>query len=423
MAIKGWSQRPIFGWGQENFNYIFNANYNPVMWNQEQWFDRAHSVFLDWLTASGLVGLFSYLSLYVLFLLCVWKSSLSLAEKSVLTGLLAGYAVHNVFVFDNLASYVLFFSAMGFVSSLKEGKPLRWLGSATMSAESIEYIAGPIVIIALVGVVWFFDVRPIQANTDLIAALTVCGGQGSDAALFQNALNVNVYVANQEIREQLLSCGGRIITNQQMPGPTRQAFLALASQAIDDQIAATPTKDARIYTLGGSFMDEIGQFAPSVTLLGTAHELSPGKQSISIELANGLINTGKYDDAVKLLAPTYQSATDDTQAATAYALALVIDGQEAKAHEIFGNDPAVFETSNMAQAYMAIKEYPKALEIYRSALAVATTSVDAAVKLAQAQYQAGMIAASAATLRGLEKAHPEYASQIEASIKQMQAGK
>ncbi len=46
MAIKGFSERPILGWGQENFNYIFNANYNPKMWGQEQWFDRAHSVYL-----------------------------------------------------------------------------------------------------------------------------------------------------------------------------------------------------------------------------------------------------------------------------------------------------------------------------------------------------------------------------------------
>ena len=104
MALKGFTERPVFGWGQENFNYIFNAKYDAHMWNQEQWFDRAHSVYLDWLVASGLVGLLAYLSLYILFLVVLWRSTISVSVKSVLTGLLAGYAVNNVFVFDNLAS-------------------------------------------------------------------------------------------------------------------------------------------------------------------------------------------------------------------------------------------------------------------------------------------------------------------------------
>ena len=63
MAIKGGLERPILGWGQENFNYIFNANYAPQMYGQEQWFDRAHSVFIDWFVASGFVGLLAYLAL------------------------------------------------------------------------------------------------------------------------------------------------------------------------------------------------------------------------------------------------------------------------------------------------------------------------------------------------------------------------
>ena len=118
MAIKGAFSSPktaIIGWGQENFNYIFNANYSPHMYNDEQWFDRAHNVFLDWLVDGGLIALALYISLYLLSLWYIWKSSLSVAEKSVLTGLFAGYAVHNMFVFDNLASYYLFFLVLSFV--------------------------------------------------------------------------------------------------------------------------------------------------------------------------------------------------------------------------------------------------------------------------------------------------------------------
>ena len=49
---------------KDTFNYLFNENYNPKMWAHEQWFDRAHNVFLDWLVATGLLGLGFYLLLY-----------------------------------------------------------------------------------------------------------------------------------------------------------------------------------------------------------------------------------------------------------------------------------------------------------------------------------------------------------------------
>ncbi|MDE1941064.1 MAG: O-antigen ligase family protein [Patescibacteria group bacterium] len=433
MAVKGALRRPILGWGQENFNYIFNSDYNPAMWSQEQWFDRAHNVFLDWLVNAGVVGLLAYLALYVLFLRAVWKSSLSIAEKSVLTGLLAGYFVHNVFVFDNLASYALFFAALAFVNSWDRsvrGKKAALAAGASSAAavrqprefskDAVEYIVAPIAIVLLVGAVYFYNVRPIQANTDLITALEVCANpQSADPALFVKALNVGVYLANQEIREQLLQCAGNVINDQQATSQVKASFYQLATAQIQAQIAATP-KDARIYVLGGSFLVSIGKFSDALPLLVKAHELSPAKQSIDLILADDYINLGQTADAVPLLAQAYQSATDDDQVKSAYAEVLVLDGQEAKAHQLFDDDPSIFDTAQMASAYVSMKppQYGKAIAIYQDLLKAKPGDVNTTVQLAQIQYAAGMKSAAAATLRSLEQAHPEYKDQIEAAIKQ-----
>ncbi len=422
MALTGFSQRPILGWGQENFNYIFNANYNPKMWNQEQWFDRAHSVFLDWLTASGLVGLLAYLSLYVLFFMGVWKSSLTLGEKSVLTGLIAGYFVHNIFVFDNLASYFLFFTILAFANSLRQGREIPWMSRAAVSAEAVEYIAAPAIIVALVAVLYVFNVRPIEANQDLIGGLISCSSQAPDPSSFENAIAINTYVANQEVREQIMSCTVQIVNQQQVPPQTKEAFYELSVKEFENQLKATPLKDARTYSLGGAFYNSLSQFDKGAALFETAHELSPAKQSIDLELANSYINMGQADKAVALLGPAYQSATNNAQVANVYALALVVDGKEAQAHQIFGNDPAIFQTAQMMQAYLYVKEYSKAVAVGQALLASDPTNVNVAVQLAQAQYKAGMVSAAIATLRSVEKAHPEYKDQIEAAIKQVQAG-
>jgi O-antigen ligase len=109
MALKGFKEKPLFGWGQENFNYVFNKYYAPEMYNKEPWFDRTHDVFLDWLIAGGIFGLLSYLSLFGLGLYAIWKhGDLTFVERSLITGLFLAYLFHNIFVFDNLVSYLFF---------------------------------------------------------------------------------------------------------------------------------------------------------------------------------------------------------------------------------------------------------------------------------------------------------------------------
>ena len=105
MAWHGFIQSPktvIVGWGQENFNFVFNKYYNPEMYDQEQWFDRAHNQFLDWLVDGGLPAFVLYVSFFVLIVLAIVRSELAVPEQAVLLGLLAAYAFNNLFVFDDL---------------------------------------------------------------------------------------------------------------------------------------------------------------------------------------------------------------------------------------------------------------------------------------------------------------------------------
>lgn len=428
MALKGSMERPILGWGQENFNYIFNKDYNPHMWKHEQWFDRAHNVYLDWLVASGIVGLLAYLSLYVFLLMAVWRSSITIGEKSVLTGLIAGYAVHNIFVFDNLASYVSFFALLGFAGSLSSpivsksaSKQNQRMISRTFSKDAVEYVVMPVTIVALVTFLYFLGIRPIQANTRLIDALTACGRPGAaDPALFSKALYVSP-MADQEVREQIITCAGNVIFGQ-YPGPTKQAFFELASKEIDSQIATAP-KDARMYVLGGMFFNGINQVAQALPVLEKAHELTPGKQLVAIQLATAYVNLGKTDEAVSLLKQAYESDPTYEEARFAYAIGLILVNKDAEAHKIFADYPSVFETERAARAYLSIKQYDKAINIYKKLVAADKTNVNLQTQLAQAYYGAGMIALAVDTMRAIEKDHPEYKDQIEAAIKDIQTPK
>ncbi len=421
MAIDGWQERPILGWGQENFNYIFNSNYNPAMWSHEQWFDRAHSVFLDWLTASGLLGFLSYLSLYIFFIVLVWRSTLSMSEKSVMMGLIAGYAIHNVFVFDNLASYTFFFAILGFAASLKEGKVWSVMGTKPVRTDVVEYIVAPIVLVMLVAGMYMVNVRPLQANTRLLYALGMCSGGQADVALFEKALSVDSYLANQEIREQLMACAPSVVSGQ-YPSPTKQAFYELAQREISKQIELTPL-DTRAHALGGFFLNGIGNFADAEKYLTEALRLSPGKQSLMVQLAVAYANVDKADQALALMKEAYDSAPTNTQVRTAYASMFVVAGKEAEGKKVFADEPGIFETESMAQIYASLKQYPKAIVIYQKMVAADPTNVQRRGILAQTQYLAGMPYQAIETLRAIIKDYPEYKAGVEAAILQIQNGK
>lgn len=420
MAIKGWSERPILGWGQENFNYIFNANYDPGMWGQEQWFDRAHSVYLDWLVAGGAVGILAYLFLYVWFLVVVWKSDLSVAEKSVLTGLLGGYAIHNVFVFDNLASYAFFYALLGVAASIAGGKMILTQKKDSMNQDTVEYVVAPIVIVLLVAGLYFLNIKPLQANTRLISAMQNCNSQSPSTSVFEGALAINNPLANQEIREQILQCAGTVIYGQ-TPNQTKQAFFDLAIRATDEQIAYAPN-DARMYALSGSFLTSVGRNQPAIEKLEKALELSPRKQSIIYDLATAKLNLGDKEGSIKLLKEAYESATTSPRSKTAYAIALMAADKEAEARSIFGNDPIIFESREIAQAYMALKKYDQGIALYKKFAESNSDDINKRLEVVQAQYTAGKISEAVASLNSIKSDFPEYTERIDQIIKAVQDG-
>ncbi len=388
-------------------------------------------MYLDWFVASGFVGLIAYLALYVLFIMAVWRhSKLSVAEKSVLTGLIAGYAIHNIFVFDNIASYVLFFALLGFGESIsgehhanKNSKFHNMLRDKSFGVEAVKYVVAPVVLVVLVASLYYFTIQPIQANTRLIAALQSCQDPSGNANpdTFVRALETNSHTANQEIREQILSCTRGIIANP-YPNELKQKYFELAKQEIAAQIAETP-HDARIYVLGGSFLSSIGQVQDALPILEKAHELTPAKQSVSLELANLYMTVGKKDEAVALLKVAYESDPTYPDAKFAYITGLIFADREAEARKIFADSPEAFETQQVAQAYGVMKQSAKAIAIYRKLIEKDPTNVELKAQLAQVQYLAGMTSAAIETLNSIIKDRPELKAQVEEAIKQLQAPK
>ncbi len=431
MAIKGVFESPktaIIGVGQENFNYIFNSHYDPKMWRHEQWFDRAHSVYLDWLVAGGLLGFISYLALYIIALVYIYKSNLTVGQKSILVGLLVGYGIHNVFVFDNQTSYVMFFTFLAYLSALLPGKIYPWFKnySKHVSEDSItvrDYIFVPIIVIALGISFYCFDVRLLQANKNLLKGLQTCSNtQTVSITPFKKALALNQTAANQETREQFLSCATNVIQSQQTSENVKVDFFELAKKEIDAQIKISPN-DARIYIIGGSFFDSIHDYANATPLLEKANMLSPNKQSILYELGANYFNIKKVTEAIAVMEKAYLLAPENPTARTAYAAALITNNEDDKAVKIFGDDPKIFNDPKIVNAYMYTKQYARAIEIYKTMIVETPDNPDLYSALAGAYFQNKQTAKSVETLRAAGVKFPVLKTQIDDVIKQIEEGK
>jgi O-antigen ligase len=123
-AFRGFEERPLLGWGPENFPAVFDRHFDPRHFvpgqSTETWFDRAHSVFFDYLAETGFLGFLAYLSMFITFFVQFFRRALprgeSIFTEALMVGLPAGYLVQGAVLFDVLPIYINLFLFLAFAN-------------------------------------------------------------------------------------------------------------------------------------------------------------------------------------------------------------------------------------------------------------------------------------------------------------------
>ncbi len=123
-AWQGFLERPILGWGPENFTAVYDKHFNVNFFvpgqNTETWFDRAHSVFFDYLSETGAVGLLSYLGIFVVFAWEFFRTHRKKTASVVLAGIIlaipVAYLGQGIAIFDVFPMYLSLFLFMAFAT-------------------------------------------------------------------------------------------------------------------------------------------------------------------------------------------------------------------------------------------------------------------------------------------------------------------
>ncbi|PCI30362.1 hypothetical protein COB55_00135 [Candidatus Wolfebacteria bacterium] len=446
MAFNGFKERPLLGWGQENFNFLFNTHYSPEMFAQEQWFDRAHNVFFDWLTSGGILGLTAYLALFITAFMHMWiphtksflgrvkswfrhrledddEMSLGYTDRAILSGLFVAYFVHNLFVFDNTVSYIMFFTILAFLHSVYHMPKDLFKPLFNLPTNVRKYIVIPVVIIVFLASSFFFVVQPVNANRALLGGLAP-NKEGIMANLesFKKAVKHKT-TGGQEIREQLVQFSVRI-NGFDLPDKVKTEIGDFAEEAILEYIEQVPN-DARLYVFLSTFYSSRGDRAKELDALIKALELSPKKQQIMFGLGAHYVNTGNVEKGFEVLKEAYDLAPEYREAVVNYAATALYQRRTDIAYPLLIDSYGTRYVSDarIIQAYNAIGDIVAIILIYEELVKNNPNDSQNRTQLAAAYLQVGRRGDAVTELREAIKFAPEFKEQGEYFIAEILAGR
>ncbi|MEI6528979.1 MAG: O-antigen ligase family protein [Candidatus Falkowbacteria bacterium] len=130
-AAADFKYHPIFGTGFGNYAIIFDKHFTSDFYNYttgDTYFDRAHNNLIDITSTTGLVGLATYLSIFLAAIYYLWKEfklngkrtssdigGLNNIEIIIAVSLIAAYFIQNLAIFDSFSTLLGLISILGFV--------------------------------------------------------------------------------------------------------------------------------------------------------------------------------------------------------------------------------------------------------------------------------------------------------------------
>lgn len=421
MAWQGVQERPLLGWGQENYALVFDKYYDPRMYGQESWFDRVHNVIFDWLIAAGFLGLFSYLAIFGAALYMLWTRGFSIAERSIVTGLLAAYFCHNFFVFDNVTSYILFGTVLAYIVYRSSTGSKHMIERAMLPMTALPYAALGALLLTTI-VLLTVNTKPLMANMQLLSAIAAQPeGALKNLEYFKSAIALDTF-GNQEVREQLAQAATQVAAANAFPVDVKQKFL---SSAVSEMIAQeSESSSARFPLFLGTLYEAAGNPELAREAFERAHNLSPKKQYMYFKMAGNAAERGDEVGALKYYKSAYELDTSFLEPRFIYAAALIVAGNDAEAEQLIAPyvESGAAADQRILSAYIARQKYAKIVPLWEAKIKASPEEPQPYFTLAAVYYKANDITRSIQTLQRAKAAIPSLGGQVDALIEQVRNG-
>jgi O-antigen ligase/tetratricopeptide (TPR) repeat protein len=436
MSFEGFKERPLLGWGPENYNQVFNKYYQPSLWPQEQWFDRSHNIIFDWLIQGGILGLLAYLSIFVSAIFMLWrgyikdKNNQNLMTAAIFTSLFAAYIFHNFFVFDNLISYILFFSVLSFIHVRYTGygeelvsKNQPWNNNQFTPAHSF---LSAILAFLLVAGLYFLNIKPLLANTSLLEMIKDTNIQGQNVNLILSDFDKSVSYQTLgvgEAREQL-SGYANAVASSALDQQLKEKVLQKTSTELEKQIKDAPN-DVRAYIFASAIYAASGRHEDSLAMLNKALKLSPKKQHIYFLIADVYLSLGQPVKSFEAMKIAYDFDPTFPDAVKNLAAIAIVNGKSNYASEVlikhFGTD--LVADLQLINAYARVGNFARVRDIWLELLKQSPKNPQYHVNLAATYLKLGQRSKSIQELEKAIELNPQFKENGQYLINEIKAGR
>lgn len=320
IAFEGFRERPIFGWGPDNFIIPYAKYYDPHLYGNEPWFDRVHNMHLEWLVAGGIVGFLMYVSLFVAAFIVIWqlwrRAVFDAVSAAFLIGIFVAYLVQNFFVFDTIITYLFIALMLAFLHSMNmQALPVsnQRHTSSGMADSSRMAVATVLIVAGIVSAV-IINRMPMRMAKGIIDTLNTAR-PGKTVIDITNAYDATAKLGTfgiSELRERIAELAIQSSGRADAAGsPDITLLLSKSIEEMRKEVEERPQSAKSAITLGKllqlrfAFSGDHKDRDESIAVYNDALEEAPLYPGTAIGLAETYLTARDGAHAVEVMARVY----------------------------------------------------------------------------------------------------------------------
>ena len=466
-GINGWNDSAktiILGWGPENFNVPFSVHFNPKFYSgpgAETLFDRAHNMFVEILVTMGIVGLLVYLAMFWaafrVLKLQITQSRRS-SDQSVggrlpdpvasglpiysigLTSLLVAYMIHNAFIFDTSANFIVFFTVLGFISALERERDtnIRMHANDTNNTNrnpnrrlnKTAFQAGAMVML-IVAVVLIYKTNIIPAKANYASTRGIVAGWQNDfnraSAKFREAIEYDTF-GKYEARNRYAQFLFEYSSGREMT-PALQREFEWNIEKVKKIAEARPMDYlprlylSRMLIVLGKGNPESPYNDEALKYSLEALDISPTFVRTYFEVAQAYLNKGDHNKAIEYFKKAAELNPDVGLSYWYWGITEIQAGNVQQGLEIIeqsGYQPSdESDVIRLVNIYVKIGELDKVTPLYEKLVQIKPNNPDYRASLAAAYAREGRIDEAVAQAREAVRIDPSFEPEARAFVRSL----
>jgi len=317
-AIK---EKPILGWGPENFHIGFEKYFDPTLPPslQRLWWDRPHNVFLETAVNYGIIALILYITFWIVLL---WQlQKIKRAEKDAdyrventlrahgVQATFIGYLIVLFFNFDSFSTYLISFFFIGYAFYLISSKTEKIIIRPFVKSVPFKKIFIVIFLVIISLFFWFWNIKPLYFNEKMVFTKNLSESKQCKKA-FQSANNTD-WSKSGIIRPYTALDYSDVVRSCTFAEPDKEVEYSKKAISLLKTASQLQTKYSRTWFFMGAFTNVLAAregnkdnknkiLAEARNHLNKAIELSPKRQEFFLEMEKNYLLAEDYKTMEKM---------------------------------------------------------------------------------------------------------------------------